>query len=182
MSNIMQDIFKLFAKFPDKLGVEAAFNKGTSELSGYGPFKTTIQNLQEHSLIPEIKHFLFGVNEDIIKKYISNFNSYYLFIDYGDINSEVDGYNRRPTGMYIAATVAIPINSDNHDIADQVLLSDITLDYLLRIRKNLIDNQKQHPWLKDLSDNHDISPFVARELNGSVGWTMTFRKEGFDFV
>lgn len=182
MKTIMQDIFKLFAKFPLKEGVLDAFNKGTSAVAGYEAFKTEIEALEEHSLIPEIKHFLFGVNEDIIKKHIGNFDSYYLFLDYGDINSNVDGNNRRISGMYLAVTVAIPINADNQDMADQVLITDLSLSYLLQIRDNLIKNQKQHPWLKDLSDNHDISPFVARELNGSVGWTMTFQKSGTDFI
>jgi len=182
MKTIMQDVFTLFAKYPEKSGVLDTFNKGESTIPGYEAFKTSIQNLEEHSMIPDIKHYIFGVNEDIIKKYISDIDSYYLFIDYGDINSNVDGMNRRTSGIYLAATVALPFKPKDYDMADQVILTDIALQYLLQIKEDLITKQKKHPWLKNLSDNHDISPFVARELNGSVGWTLTFRKEGTDFV
>jgi len=182
MTTMMKDVFKLFAQFPQKEGVLAAFNKGTSDVNGYANLKTEIENLSEHTLIPAIKNFVFGVDEDAIREHITRFDSYYLFIDYGNIDSNVDNYNRREGSMYLAATVAIPINRGNYDMADQVLLTDETLGYLMQIRQKLIDSQKKHPWLKNLSDNHEISPFVARELNGSIGWTMTFRKEGYDFV
>lgn len=179
---LMQDIFKMFARYPLKDGVLKAFNKGTSKVAGYDQFLLDIKALDDYSLIPAIQDFCFGVNEDVVKKRIDKFQSYYLFLDYGSIDSDVDGFNRRKDGLYLAVTVALPTNPVNYDMADEVLLTDQCLAYLLQIRDDLIKNQETHPWLKDLSDNHEISPFVARELNSSVGWTMTFKREGIGLL
>ena len=63
------------------------------------------------------------------------------------------------------------------DDADEVLVSTNCLNYLKKIKERMwLDSRET--LLKDLRSNYDATPFVARELHGSIGWTMTFIREG----
>ena len=69
--NPLRDIFLYFAKFPKKGGVLELFNQDESEFyPDYAPQKAEIEALETHSLVPALKEFVFGVNEDSEKKRI----------------------------------------------------------------------------------------------------------------
>jgi hypothetical protein len=69
--NTLNEIFTYFAKFPQKAGVLELFNRSASDLfPGYTALKTQIARLDPHSLIPGIKGFVFGIDEQSIKKRI----------------------------------------------------------------------------------------------------------------
>lgn len=40
----------------------------------------------------------------------------------------------------------------------------------------MIEDQRCHPWLKDLSQDHT---FVSKEMS-SVGWTLMFDRDSYD--
>jgi hypothetical protein len=84
--NPLRAIFLYFAKFPKKAGVLEMFNRDESELyPDYVVLKAEIEALETHSLVPGIEEFVFGVNEDSVKKRIQQLDGPYLFIDYGHI-------------------------------------------------------------------------------------------------
>jgi hypothetical protein len=180
--NLIIDVFLYFARFPAKDGVLKLFNKGRSDIPGYDALMLAVSELPEHSLFQDVGAYVFGNNEDAVKKCIDGISGFYLFVDYGDIESGRDQINRVTDSFYIAVTIAFPLSDFSGDLADQVLISNQALEYILELRRYMIVGQKEKPWMKDIADNHEITPFVARELNGSIGWTMTFSRQGFDIL
>ncbi len=83
--------------------------------------------------------------------------------------------------MHIAVTVAMPRPSDEDQFANMIS-QDRCLEYISVIRSNMryaIDKKAHIEWMAFPSN---ISPFVAKELSNSFGWTMEFDVKGIDIV
>ena len=174
--NPLRDIFLYFAKFPKKGGVLELFNQDESEFyPDYAPLKAEIEALETHSLVPALKEFVFGVNEDSEKKRIKELDGPYLFIDYGHIMTTENQYQVQTDEMLISLTVAIPHKIESQDIVEQVLMADDALKMLLEIR-SLMEADSKCPFVRHITFPTEITPFFARELSDSTGWTMVFKK------
>ena len=173
----LQDIFTYFAKFPQKAGVLELFNRSVSDhFPAYATLKTGITALDPHSLIPGIQDYVSGIDEQSIKKRIEEISGTYLFVDYGNIASQEDHLKRRTDEILIAITVATPLHINALDMVEQVLLADQALDYLLQIMAIMRQDSRCSPFVKQLTFPVEITPFLARELSDSTGWTMVVRK------
>jgi len=183
-TSVIRDAFEYFAKFPDHAGVMESFNITTSSHfeEEYAAFKTTIENLDEHSIIPGIKDYIFGVDEDLVKKRIQDVSGFYLFVDYGSLTSERDQYKVKRESMLLAITVAIPRDLGSLDHVEAVLYADQALDYIRQIRNRMISDQRDSPFLQQLTFPNEITPFFARELQSSTGWTQLFSREGIGLL
>lgn len=175
--NTLHDAFLSFARFPAHAGVMKVFNRGASAFPGYAPLKTAAENMAEKSLVPGIKDFVFASNEERARKVIDTFSDFYLLIDYGQINAGKDRFEIETNSFYIAATVARPISTGETDMAEEIVIPDMALDYLRQIRNyfKLADREKL---MKDLEFPMQAIPFVAPDLNNSTGWTMIMTKRG----
>lgn len=172
--SLIQDVFTYFAKFPLKEGVLKNFNKAESYYGDYPTFKDSITNMVIHFLVPTIKEFVFGVDESVVRKRIGEVSGMYLFVDYGNIQYSQDHLKRNISEFHLAITVAIPIDPENIDYAEQVLVPDYCHAALQEIKNHMqADNT---PFVKQLEFPNEMTPFVARELHNSVGWTLIFRK------
>ena len=175
--NPLRDIFLYFVKFPKKAGVLEMFNRDESELyPDYSVHKAEIEALETHSLIPGIEEFVFGVNEDSVKKRIQQLDGPYLFIDYGHIMTTENQQKVQTDEMLISLTVAIPHKIESQDMVEQVLMADDALKMLLEIR-SLMEADSICPFVKQITLPIEITPFFARELSDSTGWTMVFKKQ-----
>ncbi len=180
--NPLQDIFLYFAKFPLKAGVLELFNRDESDLyPDYALLKTEIEALEVHSLVPGIEEFVFGVNEDSVKARIIELTGTYLFIDYGHIMTTEDQYDRHTEDMLISLTVATPYQIEKLDMVEQVFMADAALEMLLEIRSQM-EADSECPFVKHLTFPTEITPFFARELSDSTGWTMVFKKRGVELL
>ena len=178
MNDLIISIYLYFARFPKYESLAKTFNKGTSSQAGYAGFKTSVDELEVKNLIPEIEDFVFGVDEKRIRKRIDNIGGYFLMVDYGSIQSIIDNSVGNTRNYFnIALTVAHPIKSDSMDDADEILISTTCLNYLKQI-KDRIKLDDRDKLLKNLHSNYDAVPFVAEELNNSIGWTLTLLHEG----
>jgi hypothetical protein len=178
MNDLVKFIFLYFARYPKFESVAKSFNKGASNVTGYAAFKEECTELVIKNLVPEITDYVFGVNEDRIKKRINAISGYYLFVDYGSIEASPSPSTGHTQNYFnIAITVAFPINPDNMDDADEVLISSNCLNYLKQIKERMKLDDKDR-LIRDLKSDYNATPFVARELHGSIGWTMTFIREG----
>lgn len=175
MDKLTQDIFLSYARFPDHAGVLKVFNSGRLDLPGYPELKTAVENLTEKSLVPGITNFVFGVDEKITRRIIDAISGFYLMVDYGQITAARNRFEIEENSFYLAVTVARPINADEMDMVEEVLISDMALQYLKQIR-NYLKNQDRDRLLKEVSWPHEAIPFVAPELNNSVGWTMILNR------
>ncbi|WP_289054167.1 hypothetical protein [Carboxylicivirga marina] len=181
-NTLLLDLITYFGKFPIKEGVLKLFNRNAT-LPGYDELKQVINNMETHSLVPDIKDFACGVNEQVLKKQINNFSGIYLFIDYGAIAIDKDEIQRENGSFNIGVTVAVPFDHENRDAIESMLLAQQTLNLLIAIREKMKGDQKCGvAWMKDLTFPHDISPWEHKDLNNSTGWTMLFTKKGINII
>lgn len=178
--NIIRDAFTYFAKFPDHDRVMDVFVRPAagSAFSGYATLKSEINALTEHSLVPEIEGFVFGPDENVIRKQIEDIGGkIFMFLDYGPINSGEDQTLKYKTDEFeLALTIARPYKPDEQDIPELVLLGDETLNALRRVREQMIADQKCSPFMKQILFPHQVLPWYARDLANSQGWTMVLRR------
>ncbi len=175
---LLLDAFLYFAKFPDFDGVKKTFNNSNdSAIPGYSSFKQAVNGMAVNSLIPELKHYVFGVDENRVTKRIEDFHDFYLLVDYG--------INQRPTGqhniitdsLYLAVTVARPFSDQEMNDAEEILLTQLAYDYLMRITNTLRTDQRDS-LTRHLTAGADAQPFHAPKLNNSIGWTIEFVRKG----
>ncbi len=178
---ILQDIFHYFAKYPSQQAVNKFFNrKNASSLDSYAQMKAKALTACKE-IYPEITDYIYGVNEDQVKKQISQVRGIYLFIDYGNITSRVDRLNVKEDVMQLAVTIAKPISSGTFDMAEEILITEQLLQIMTSIRDDM-RNDRSDPFIKRLTFPYDITPFFARELSNSYGWTLMFNISGIDMV
>lgn len=173
------NLLKYFARYPQKEGVLSMFNNGESPYPQYAGLMDYIKALPE-PLVPEIDNFVFGQSYEFVQKHIDSITGNYLFIDFGEFSSIRDARNSISDRQKIAATVAMKV-PDAADLVEVSIYSDITLALLTDVRKQLIKDamSQDMPWMKKISDSHDIVPFVSPEFK-SIGWTLMFTCEAAD--
>lgn len=178
-TSLLIELFLYFARFPAHDAFNSLFNKGRSNIAGYDELYAALLARPEGPLVPEIGNYVFGPNFDAVSTRINNLNGFYLFVDYGEIECGTDSSNRMTDSARLAITVAYKLKEFSGDLMEQLLISDRSLAYIITIRNRMINEQRERYWLKDVSRNHTLTPFVARELS-SIGWTMLFNREAFD--
>lgn len=176
---ILQDIFHYFSKYPSVNAINKFFNKSTSS-QDYEEMKAKALGACKE-IFPEITDFIFGVDETHVQNQISQVKGIYLFIDYGNITSKVDKLNVKSDSMQLAITVAKPLSSGTYDQAEEILITEQLLKIISSIRKDLREDRSD-PFVQRLSFPNDITPFFARELSNSYGWTLMFNISGIDMV
>lgn len=178
---LLQDAFKYFAKFPLMSGVQKNFNVSVSSNFGseYDSFRSEVDSLSEKELVPGIEDYVFGVNEDLVKRRVQDIHGIYLFVDYGAISLTYETDAMVETDDWkIAITVAYPVDESTMDAVEVMLMHQLSLDYLKKIKDIMITDNKKSRFVKQLSFPADINPWFARELMGSYGWSMLFSKKG----
>ncbi len=179
-NNILIELFTYFARFPKRDGILPLFNVGESAIPGYNELKNKVENLDHHSLTP-IDFYIFSSNEEAVLSRVNNIaaRSTFLFVDFGEVVCDVDSKNRNIDSARLAITVAYRMKTFSGDLIEQTLAFAKTLDLLLFIRNKMIEEQQCHRWLKHISDNHTLVPFLAKNLS-SIGWSLIFNRESFD--
>ncbi len=181
MVTLIKDIFMFFARFPQRDGVLQMFTNGRSDLPEYEQWIQLVQDLPDVPLSPEIKNYVFGVDRDTVASRIKAFSDCFLFVDYGQIENELDRLNNRRESFLIAFTVAYPSSDSNNDLVERAIKADRALSLLCDIRHIMINEEKCIPWLKNFQADHIITPWISEEMP-SYGWTAIIRRQGFDML
>ena len=176
-TNIITETMLYFAKFPKREGVLDMFNKGSSDVDGYRQLKEKVEQLPTDCIM-EIDDFVFGATLEAVSDRIRKLHNNYLFVDFGEIDFATDRWNRETDSMKMAVSVATRLTEFSSDLVEQALAFDRNLELLNDIRNKMIEDQKTHPWLKNISLSHTIVPLTSPQLQ-SIGWTMIFAREGF---
>lgn len=177
---ILLDVFKYFAKFPLRKAVQDAFASGKSSFSGYDPIKAYVEEMSEHSIFPSITGFIIGADEESVLKQLNSVNGTFMFFDYGEIGASKDARNCIQNSWVLAITIANKLSTDC-DIIEFALNSDLMLSFIRDILVKIELDQKEKPWLKELSNSYQLVPFNVKERN-SHGWTLVFTREGADML
>lgn len=178
-TSLLTDLFLYFARFPAREAIAPLFNKGKSNIQGYDELFQQAVALTGDPIVPQVKNYVFGPNFEAVCTRVNNLSGYYLFVDYGEIECATDSSNRLTDSARLAITVAYKLKEFSGDLMEQLVVSDQCLSYLSIIRNRMIQEQRERNWLKDVSRNHTLTPFIARDLS-STGWTMLFNREAYD--
>lgn len=175
---VMTDIIKYFGKFPDRDGVLKNFVRTTEKYSGYDDIKTYFTGLGD-PLLPEIKDFVFGTDEKVISKRLSNIGSFFLFVEFGQIGtSSPDSWQNRDTEIMLAITLAHPFNESNRDSIEEILLSDACLDLLLRLKDLMITDDQDTCFITRLLESEiTIDPIEPAFFFNNIGYVMRIKKK-----
>ena len=177
---LIKDIFKYFSAFVPKEILKRIFQTGTSK--EYNEFLKEVLNLPSENRNSGITDFIFGVNEDKIKQRISEVSGPFLFVEYSRINSTIDTrVDLKKDSFHISTVVASP-QPDNWDLVEEALKQDYCLDIIKSIRQVIRDNDAIPFSTFTIEFPTIISPFVAKTLSNSYGWSMEFDISGVDIV
>lgn len=172
------EILKYYAQFPNHSKVLELFAKGRSELPEYAAIQEDINNLPKSSRIKGLDYYIFGQSFDAVKQRVDNIlTGTYLFVEIGDIMSKRDQKNSIRDEVQMAVTIAA--KSAEMDLIEEAIQSSRTLTMMQQLRVSMNSDQRNTPWLKELSGSCQMRPFVAKEF-ASVGWTLMFEREGSD--
>ena len=127
---------------------------------------------------PILQFIGFGIINFII---FSSYNYILNFIDYGNIASSTNSYDVKTDALQLAVTVAKPISSNSYDQAEEILITEDLLNIIARIREDM-RYDRSDPFVRRLTFPNDITPFFARELSNSFGWTLMFQLKGIDLL
>lgn len=173
------EYLKYFSRFPARDGVLDMFINGSSELYEYEELKGYIAGMSE-PLVPDISNFVFGQRFEDVKKRVDTLIGTYLFCDFGEIQSSQDNIGSIEDTHKRAVTVAVKLGNKS-DMVEVAIQSDRTLKLLNQVRAYMMYDSRYMSWLKPISDNQTIVPFVSPELS-SIGWSMSFVASAPDWM
>lgn len=180
---LLREAFLYFCKFPSFTGIlNSMFRNSKSSVTDYNTLRTAITNLPDHNIVPEILNFLFSSDEVKLKKEIEDTKGIFMLLDYGQLSSSKDGMERKNDSFEMGIIIARKMKPDEYDMAELLLMQDELLNTVRKVREQMIEDQKYHPWVKQLDFPHTISPWYARELCNATGFSMMFSKTGIDMI
>ena len=172
-------ILKYFSQFVTWDGL-AKFFQSPSGMA-YVRVQEEISLMKDDNRIEGLDNFVFGINNEAIKSKISSISGIYLFVDYSNIVSSLSKQDVKTDVFHIAITVAASHPNDEDQCAETVLQSEC-LDILTTIREKMRDDVDLKYSIEWLPFPTTISPFVAKDLANSYGWTMELDLKAIDAV
>ena len=167
---IITELLTYFAQFVPKDVLAEMFLMNNA--AGYAELKEDLRQLPTSRVIPDIKCFIFGPDEESVRERISSARGLYLFVDYGEATSYIDRWDVKTDKMHLSVTVAVPTPEDT-DQPSLALLQDKTLQIVKTIRDAMRCDSYGDPSLEWLPmEASTVTPFIAKALAGSTGWTL----------
>lgn len=124
--------------------------------------------------------FIFTNDEDGLRSAMQQYKEDYMFVDYGEIVSEIDSQNRLFDSFDMAVTLAWQFGQNPCTNDEIIKKQDELLRKMHCMIARMLSDQCCASWLEYLSEKYQIVPFVAPDLKRSIGWTLLFSLEGFD--
>lgn len=189
--NIIKELCEYFIRFPNRDIVLNRFRKRPSEAyqsAYYTELRDYLTNLADgdHSLCPGIDDFVFAATGlEYVKKQIEDMDGkVFLMLDYGNISGTESGAQKTNTDLFeLAITVAKQYKPDDLDAFEHAALSDQMLNNVRCIRAKLLEDDASCSGTRDeITYPHIIIPFYARDLQNSIGWTLTFTQRTIDLL
>ena len=176
---ILLIFLKYFSQFVSREALENFFQASSGH--AYDMAKEEVLAVPDTNRISGLDNFIFGINTDAVKSRISSVNGPYLFIDYSNIVCTLSKQDVKTDTFHIAVTVAQSHPSDEDAFAETISQAEC-LEIMNEIRshmRNDIDLKHSIEWLPFPTT---ISPFVAKDLANSYGWTMELDLKAIDEV
>jgi hypothetical protein len=178
-ADLILDIFKYFAKFPDHIKVMANFANRNSKFPGYTDFYNAVNSLTVKNLMPEIKDFIVSISDEKVLAKMRNMNDYFLYIEYGDVSEtlQVAGIIRDEQ-IKLAITVGYKYSDTNNDYIEESLAMNECLKKIKAIETVMNDdNAGVCPFKKYIIFPATTLPIDPSRMGGCLGWVSTFTRQ-----
>lgn len=162
-------ILKYFSQFVSREALENFFQASSGLV--YDQSKEEVLAVPDGNRILGLDNFIFGINTDAVKSRISSLAGPYLFIDYSNIVSTRSKQDVKTDSFHIAVTVAQAHPNDEDAFAETLSQAEC-LEILKTIRERMRDDVDVDYCIEWLPFPTTISPFVAKDLSNSYGFTM----------
>ena len=172
-------ILKYFSQFVSREALENFFQASSGLV--YDQSKEEVLAVHDGNRISGLGNFIFGINTDAVKSRISSIAGPYLFIDYSNIVSTLSKHDVKTDSFHIAVTVAQAHPNDEDAFAETLSQAEC-LEILKAIRERMRDDVNLDYSIEWLPFPTTISPFVAKELSKSYGFTMELDLKAIDAV
>lgn len=176
---ILLTILKYFSQFVSREALMNFFQASSGH--AYDMAKEEVRAVPDENRISGLDNFIFGINTDAVKSRISSVTGPYLFIDYSNIVSTLSKQDVKTDSFHIAVTVA-QSHPNDEDAFAETLCQGECLEILKRIRQKMRDDVNLEYSIEWLPFPTTISPFVAKELSNSYGFTMELDLKAIDVV
>ena len=176
---ILLSTLKYFSQFVSREAL-LDFFQASSGLA-YDQAKEEVLAVSDGNRIPGLDHFVFGINSDAVKSKISSISGPYLFVDYSNIVSTLSKHNVKTDSFHIAVTVAQVHPNDEDQFAETISQAEC-LEIMKAIRIRMRDDCDLDHCIEWLPFPTTITPFVAKELSNSYGFTMELDLKAVDIV
>ena len=179
-TGIIKDIFTYFAKFPKQEGALELFSRTKAPSQEYQDLKDVISNLTEHSLIPGIEDYVFGVSKKFVQDRIRNLKIKFLFLEYGQATTTENSVgHQKDTRMFLSLSIANKFSDANNDVAEETIIMSQILDDIIAIEtKILADSKQDRCYFARLIDFPiERLPIVPHEFLNCIGWTLIFNRK-----
>ena len=176
---IISDAIKYFARFPLKEGVIANFKGSALNDANYNALQTDINNLDPHSLIPDIKHFIAGQSEKKVFEIIKQVEGWFMLFEHSVLAiSAPDNLQIRKTDMQFTVTIGFPLNKRGEDSFSEAIISDTGLALMFNLISLIKADDKltcsQNRWL---NNQIQLAPIEPDFLAGAIGWELQLHKD-----
>jgi hypothetical protein len=149
------------------------FKRGTSGVS-YNALKAQVELLPAVGLIPELKEYIFGIDEDVLSERLKSAKGFMLFVEFGTIN----GTETQP-GMVVESAmqlaVSIGYNGDNksRDEVELMLIRGECLRMLNVLLGQMLADRKAKncDMLRGFDVPKQVFPIPQKALFGVIGYT-----------
>lgn len=174
MDNVILEMLKYFAKFPAKERVLKEFT-GSDDLT-YTQVHDFINNLDPHSLIPQLQVFIFDTNTDFINNRIKESSEWYLLVDYGELIEEKNQNNAITYHIPVSITVGKLASGKNTDQIERAILSQEGLTIIRNILNQIEADNKEICSNNRLEQSGNIIPIEGAMLYNTVGWIANLKQ------
>lgn len=178
MNEYIIDILKYFAKFPEQSALQYLFKNKKSQISGYADLQTYVSEMTEHSLIPSIEGFVFGVTDANVVDRLRTIKQKYMYVEYGQVITSANQYSVKDTQMFLAVNVAYRDSSRTVDSIEESLLMEELFKDITDIEAQMIkDDEDACPFAKNIVFPSEKIPIASADFFNSIGWTMIFHRK-----
>lgn len=151
----------------------------SSRSEAYKAVMDAVMALPDNDVIPEITDVIISVNEKFVSSRISNSKGIILFVEYGNIHLDHDGYGKQEADL--AVTVADNFNVSNMDVIQEAIIMERCYAILDRIISRMHEEQDSVDWvnplIKQISFPASIYTVEPQRFYDRAGFSVMFKRE-----
>lgn len=148
----------------------------------YKALYNRIMELPEKYVIDAFSDIIISVNDKIVAEKIKSQKGTILFVEYGNVKLDDDGYGIQQADISI--TVASGFSETNSDMITEALIMERNFTILDKILTTLRDESNSVEWdnplMRQIEFPATIYTVESNNFYGNIGWIAMFKRQDHD--